>query len=236
MHPDRKIGFAMGILLVGIVAALFFRNEPLMVSQVPTVRREQELNQQLKDRRAPVYTEYSHQQHSAEDHDAPWTLKDLYQDLHSRSDGVPVPVGSSLPAPRPQTPNPETQQPSREEFRSIADAPSDDATSRPLPPLPAPKTDEHEQAETRTTPSGPAAVEIPNPAGPPGSADAPKDAFASPDRFREYMVEYGDTLSEIAERFLGSQARYREIFEANRDRMSSPDQLRIGKAIRIPLH
>ena len=29
MQTDRKIGFAMGILLVGIVAALFFRNEPL---------------------------------------------------------------------------------------------------------------------------------------------------------------------------------------------------------------
>ena len=39
MHTDRKIGFAMGILLIGIVAALFFRNEPLVDTRVPTVRR-----------------------------------------------------------------------------------------------------------------------------------------------------------------------------------------------------
>jgi len=54
------------------------------------------------------------------------------------------------------------------------------------------------------------------------------------DEFDEYIVKYGDTLSAIAERMLGSQARYLEIFEANRDRMSSPDRLDVGKPIRIP--
>ena len=48
MHTDRKIGFAMGILLVGIVAALFFRNEPLLSTRVSGVRREQELNERLR--------------------------------------------------------------------------------------------------------------------------------------------------------------------------------------------
>ena len=55
MHTDRKIGFAMGILLIGIVAALFFRNEPLVDSSVPTVRRERELNQRLRERDVAVY-------------------------------------------------------------------------------------------------------------------------------------------------------------------------------------
>ena len=27
MHPDKKVGLALGILLIGIVGALFFRNE-----------------------------------------------------------------------------------------------------------------------------------------------------------------------------------------------------------------
>ena len=57
---------------------------------------------------------------------------------------------------------------------------------------------------------------------------------AAPQQFTEYTVKFGDTLSEISERFLGSQGRYREIYDANKDRMSSPDQLKVGKAIRIP--
>ena len=55
MHTDRKIGFAMGILLIGIVAALFFRNEPLLSTKVPSVRRERELNQRLRERDVAVY-------------------------------------------------------------------------------------------------------------------------------------------------------------------------------------
>ena len=47
-------------------------------------------------------------------------------------------------------------------------------------------------------------------------------------------VKYGDTLSGIAEKMLGSQARYRDIYEANRDRMTSPDRLDVGKPLRIP--
>ena len=52
--------------------------------------------------------------------------------------------------------------------------------------------------------------------------------------FEEYTVRYGDTLSQIAERFLGSQARFLDIYEINKDRLSAPDRLQIGKAIRIP--
>ena len=48
MHPDRKIGIAMGILLIGVVAALFFRNEPLAEEESGlSVSREQQLNLSL---------------------------------------------------------------------------------------------------------------------------------------------------------------------------------------------
>ncbi len=49
----------MGILLIGIVAALFFRNEPLMNPELPTVRREHELNERLRERDVAVYLEDS---------------------------------------------------------------------------------------------------------------------------------------------------------------------------------
>ena len=55
MHPDRKIGIAIGILLVGVVAALFFRNEPLVVDDGLSLRRENELNQRLQDRDVTIF-------------------------------------------------------------------------------------------------------------------------------------------------------------------------------------
>ncbi len=51
---------------------------------------------------------------------------------------------------------------------------------------------------------------------------------------RYYVVKQGDTLTGLAIRFLGRSSRYKEIFEANRDVLSSPDALRANIRIRIP--
>lgn len=50
-----------------------------------------------------------------------------------------------------------------------------------------------------------------------------------------YIVQPRDTLTLIARRFLGSGARWPEIFDVNRDRMTNPDRLRVGMALRIPV-
>jgi LysM repeat protein len=49
-----------------------------------------------------------------------------------------------------------------------------------------------------------------------------------------YTVKAGDTLSGIASRFLGSGARFLDVYEANRDRLPSPDALQVGQELRIP--
>jgi nucleoid-associated protein YgaU len=51
---------------------------------------------------------------------------------------------------------------------------------------------------------------------------------------REYVIQKGDTLGAIAARELGSSKKWEAIYHANRDRMKSPSDLRIGKALRIP--
>jgi nucleoid-associated protein YgaU len=51
----------------------------------------------------------------------------------------------------------------------------------------------------------------------------------------EHVVASGDTLSGLAERYLGSAGRYQEIFEINRDRLASPDALKLGMTLTIPL-
>jgi nucleoid-associated protein YgaU len=56
----------------------------------------------------------------------------------------------------------------------------------------------------------------------------------SPDASKTHRIRDGDTLSELARRYLGRRERFMEIFEANRDKLTTPDLLPIGKELRIP--
>jgi nucleoid-associated protein YgaU len=49
-----------------------------------------------------------------------------------------------------------------------------------------------------------------------------------------HTVVKGDNLWKIAEKTLGSGARYPEIFEANRPMLSDPDKIYPGQVLRIP--
>ncbi len=51
---------------------------------------------------------------------------------------------------------------------------------------------------------------------------------------RSYTVQEGDTLSRISRRFYGTNGRWREIFEANRDLLNTPNDLRPGQTLTIP--
>jgi len=51
---------------------------------------------------------------------------------------------------------------------------------------------------------------------------------------RTYTVVSGDTLSRIAKRELGDAAKWRAIFEANRDKIDDPDLIHPGQELTIP--
>ena len=51
---------------------------------------------------------------------------------------------------------------------------------------------------------------------------------------REHTVAYGENLSMISLRYYNSPNRWREIFDANREVMNSPNQLAPGMKLRIP--
>ncbi|MCC6737726.1 MAG: LysM peptidoglycan-binding domain-containing protein [Planctomycetia bacterium] len=52
---------------------------------------------------------------------------------------------------------------------------------------------------------------------------------------RTYKVEAGDSLARISMKVYGKEKYWRQIFEANKDKMSSPDDLlRVGTALAIP--
>ncbi|MBP7000606.1 peptidoglycan-binding protein LysM [Amaricoccus sp.] len=64
-----------------------------------------------------------------------------------------------------------------------------------------------------------------------------QDALETPEPAPEpvfHTVAKGDTLWKISERTLGSGARYKEIFEANRPMLSDPDKIYPGQVLRIP--
>jgi nucleoid-associated protein YgaU len=51
---------------------------------------------------------------------------------------------------------------------------------------------------------------------------------------RSHVVVDGDTLSNLAARYLNDRNRYQEIFAANRKILSNPDLLPIGAVLEIP--
>jgi len=57
---------------------------------------------------------------------------------------------------------------------------------------------------------------------------------AEPERPATYKVKNGDTLTHIAQRFYGSARRWRKIYDANRDKLRGPDQIRFGQVLTLP--
>lgn len=49
-----------------------------------------------------------------------------------------------------------------------------------------------------------------------------------------YTVQPGDTLSKIAQRTLGNGARWKELFDANRDQLSNPNLIYPGTVLKLP--
>jgi len=49
-----------------------------------------------------------------------------------------------------------------------------------------------------------------------------------------HQIVDGDTLAKLAQRYLGSADRAREIYESNREALPNPDLLPIGKVLKIP--
>ena len=49
-----------------------------------------------------------------------------------------------------------------------------------------------------------------------------------------YTVAVGDSLSKIAKHFYGNANDYMKIFEANRDKLSDPNTVKVGQELVIP--
>ncbi|MBI4491602.1 MAG: LysM peptidoglycan-binding domain-containing protein [Chloroflexi bacterium] len=97
-------------------------------------------------------------------------------------------------------------------------------TRAPTTPTPAPSPTRVVASAPPPLPA-PTATPAPRPASPAPTAEARADT---------YVVAAGDTLSGIAARIYGDASQYRRLYEANRDQLSSPDQLKPGQRLRVP--
>ena len=94
---------------------------------------------------------------------------------------------------------------------------------------------------TLVTPQAPAAAppflakEYPGLESASASANSLNDpTFAPPGQPRTHQIVDGDSLRALAQRFLGSAERAQELFDANRDVLTSPDVLPIGRRLKLP--
>jgi|SRR6185312_5616057 len=51
---------------------------------------------------------------------------------------------------------------------------------------------------------------------------------------RTYTVKSGDTLSKISQQFYNSPHDYPKIFDANRDQLNNPNDIKPGQELKIP--
>lgn len=77
---------------------------------------------------------------------------------------------------------------------------------------------------------------IPNRAGriavaPPSRGEGVEPAPPTP---RTYVMQDGDTLSEVAQRLLGSSSRWQDIHQLNKSRIRNPDRVPVGTELQLP--
>ena len=67
-----------------------------------------------------------------------------------------------------------------------------------------------------------------------GQTNAPPQPTARPEPLEVYTVQPGDTLSQIAQKLLGSSRDTERLFEMNRDVIGNIDALQVGMELRYP--
>jgi nucleoid-associated protein YgaU len=71
------------------------------------------------------------------------------------------------------------------------------------------------------------------------SAQAPRTQTAGASAIggqsgRAYTVQSGDSLSKISKQFYGDANQYMKIFQANRDKLNNPNEIKPGQQLVIP--
>jgi len=77
------------------------------------------------------------------------------------------------------------------------------------------------RADVSSSPAPSAQPSAAQPAGHPASS-------------KTYTVQTGDTLSKISQNVYGTTNRWQEIYDANRDQLKNPHDLKVGMTLKVP--
>jgi nucleoid-associated protein YgaU len=100
----------------------------------------------------------------------------------------------------------------------------------PTETAPAPEVTTPRPPATPVEVTTPEATKTPQTVKPAAAAET-VPAIARP---KTYTVQKNDTLIGLARRFYGSAAKWRDIYSANRDKISDPNKLKAGITITLP--
>ena len=204
MQSDTRTGLALGILLVGVVGAFYFRNDDSRRAVSLELQNPQILDAEIADQ--PV---------------GPYLTEPEFDAPEAASEG--------------QTVGPEAVLATNDPWKTTE---TTAAAVRGTPPAPVGMSQASRAIVVKTSGAGEIpVVPVPshNRAWEPGAGSLANTETPDPlTGAITYRVRTGDTLSGLAARHLGSSTRFREIYDANRDLLRSPDDLRVGMTIRIP--
>jgi LysM repeat protein len=216
MHRDKKVGLALAILLCSVVGAFFFRDDAPR-NNGPELRDPQKLDQEIaRGGRGGPYLESNSQQpangarRSSNGFD-PNDLPDFLRD--SSSNGSSTVQRNRVNGSRDPL------------FGDDRKPKSNDPTSLAPPP---------QDARAVPIPLHNSEWDVASNDSPTARRSTTDVSTATSGKGRTHIVVDGETLSSIAGKYLGSQARYQEVFQANRDQLKSPNDLKIGMKLTIP--
>ncbi|MEP6800631.1 MAG: LysM peptidoglycan-binding domain-containing protein [Acidobacteriota bacterium] len=90
-------------------------------------------------------------------------------------------------------------------------------------------TDDSKKPDFSDVVSGGSSTAPPGSTGGPGVSDLEKQMT-----MRMYVVESGDSLSKIAQKFYGDASAWKRIYEENRELIHNPDMIQPGWRLKIP--
>ncbi len=222
MHRDKKVGLALAILLCSIVGAFFFRDDAPRNSE-PDLKDGSRLDQKIaRDNSRGPYSEAEARTRGTDPRRPADRSRDGFQqnDLpeflrDNPAGGNPTVQRNRVNGSRdPSSNSDRLGNPS--DFNSLTPPPQD-APAMPIRPLHNDDWDAVASHDGQGVRRG-------------GIDVAPAISGVT----RSHVVADGETLSSIAGKYLGSQTRYQEIFQANRDQLKSANDLKIGMKLTIP--
>ena len=257
MQQDKKVGLALALLVLGFVGAFCLRQDHTSTTvDIPELNDPNYLDEQIADKgRTPYFSSQGKEKSEIELRneqvltglsDESLLNSNAERSTPANSRTTPVsPIGTKTSKADRWGPIPDflkdVEVPGDEvPVKEFSDSELSDPVFEPNPKQPM-GPPAFERSISDSIPSGSNHVK-------PGHNNAwevnPSQQKQDPVRserrhspqLRIHTVRSGETLSEISIRYLGSSRRYREIFNLNRDQLRSPNDIREGMKLKVPVH